>query len=411
MGWLGSANLLVKPIWFVFITAFCMRILGVDGYGVFSTALALAAVMAAFSDFGTTRFVVREIARDRTIGGYVYTNVLISRAVLTTGAFLLAIGAGLVLGYRGPILQALFFASWYAFGLSLVVFYRGVLQGFEALRNEARSLYVEKGFVIALGLVLLIATRDPRWTLAGMAGGMTLTLIYCLVVVHREFASFERHAVDLSYIRKHAVSIGTLGLASIFALLYLKVDLVMIERILGERPAGEYGAAYRIVEALNMLPAIATAAIYPRLSSLHAEADRLGQLARSSAAGLSAIAIVIAAVLTLAAPALFQLLAPGGEFYQSGPTLSMLAWTFPFVCANAIIYAALLSLQQERFAVAALAGVLIFNVVSNWIVIPIYGVIGSAATTVATEGLLFLLYLSRLRSVLRVTPTPSIADE
>src|SRR5690625_6678217 len=124
MGWLGSANLLVKPIWFVFITAFCMRILGVDGYGVFSTALALAAVMAAFSDFGTSRFVVRELARDRPIGGYVYTHVLISRAVLTTGASLLAIRAGLVLGCRGLILQALLFVSWFAFRLRLLVFCR-----------------------------------------------------------------------------------------------------------------------------------------------------------------------------------------------------------------------------------------------------------------------------------------------
>ncbi|MEL6706062.1 MAG: hypothetical protein AAFP15_17475, partial [Bacteroidota bacterium] len=31
--WLGAANIAVKPLWFVFITVACARVLGADGYG------------------------------------------------------------------------------------------------------------------------------------------------------------------------------------------------------------------------------------------------------------------------------------------------------------------------------------------------------------------------------------------
>lgn len=188
--------------------------------------------------------------------------------------------------------------------------------------------------------------------------------------------------------------------------------MVMIERMLGDRSAGHYGAAYRILEAMSMLPHIvAFAAVYPRLSSLHSDLARMKSLLRSSAVILTVIAIGVSTVLALGAPLLISLLAPGGDFTAASPVLQVLVWTYPFVCANAILYSGLLALNQERVAVFALMAVFIFNAGTNYIIIPVYGVIGSAATTVITEILLMFAYIVRLAIVVGNGSGPELSVE
>ncbi len=412
IGWLGSANVVVKPIWFVFVTAVCMRILGAESYGVFSTALALGTVTASVSDFGTTRLLIRDLARDRSRSVTVLSSLFALRFGLTFAGFLLAIVVGYALGYGRGLMLSLIFASLYALALSMTSFFRGVFQGLEVLKHEAKSLYIEKGLVIVIATILLVRTREPHWVLGGMAAGMWLTLLYLSLVVRKRFVRFVADSIDVSFLRTQIGVLIPIGLASLFTLLYMKVDMVMIERMLGDRSAGHYGAAYRILEAMSMLPHIvAFAAVYPRLSSLHSDLARMKSLLRSSAVILTVIAIGVSTVLALGAPLLISLLAPGGDFTAASPVLQVLVWTYPFVCANAILYSGLLALNQERVAVFALMAVFIFNAGTNYIIIPVYGVIGSAATTVITEILLMFAYIVRLAIVVGNGSGPELSVE
>src|SRR5690606_17546575 len=63
ISWLGFASALVKPIWFVFITAACMRLLGVGEFGVMSAALSLGMIATATIDLGMIQYITREVAR------------------------------------------------------------------------------------------------------------------------------------------------------------------------------------------------------------------------------------------------------------------------------------------------------------------------------------------------------------
>ena len=173
--WLGIANIAVKPIWFLFVTALCMRVLGVEGYGRMNAALALAAMGANLIDLGMARYTVREVARDRSLAGPYFSNFLVLRGGLSVFAMLVIVAAAWLLGYRGPALLAAVFASLYVFTLELTNYCRSFYEATENLRRQALMLVVEKVLVVAFGAVLLVFTRSAEWTLAGMAVGMILT--------------------------------------------------------------------------------------------------------------------------------------------------------------------------------------------------------------------------------------------
>ncbi len=60
---------------------------------------------------------------------------------------------------------------------------------------------------------------------------------------------------------------------------------------------------------------------------------------------------------------------------------------------NGLLSRWLFSTGQEAFALKSAAALAVFNIVGNWIIIPQYGAEGASVMTLATEGLLFLLWI------------------
>jgi O-antigen/teichoic acid export membrane protein len=396
IGWLGSASFLVKPFWFVFITAVCMRMLGVDQYGVLTTALALSVFIQSVSDSGTTLHTTREIARQRDGASELLSNVLALRTALAIVATTIVLVFGFVVGYDTTLLLSVGFAALYAYGLSALTLFRGVFQGFERLKSEARSLYLEKALVIGGGSIMLVLTREPHWTLAGMAAGLMITATSQGVIVARSFVS-----IDPRYLRRAAaISIGRtvlpLALAGVFVALYQRVDIIMLQRMVGDAAAGTYGAAYRIFETLSIIPAVVVlAAMLPRFSRLVGE-GRLLEVRRLAVLGSLVLfvgGIAVAGAFYLFGDVVIHLLDPRPEFIPAGNILGVLAWTFPFYCVSTIFFSVLIALRRDVAVAVCLGIVVVVNIGLNSVLIPLYGAIGAAAATVVVEVVLLACYL------------------
>ncbi len=399
ISWLGAANLLVKPFWFGFITALSMRLLGAEEYGIMTAVLSVAAIAAAFTELGMIRYSTREIARDRTVADRFFTNFVVLRLGLIGIIWVGLLGAGYVfLGYEGPVLGALVFAGAYQFSLYLTEYCRALYEAFEDLRREAYMLVLEKALVIGGGLAGLWATRTAQGTLAGMALGMAATTLANVWWISRHLAAFRWPLLSWPFIRRALRIMIPFGLATLFSRIYFRVDIVMVEAFLGETAAGQYGGAYRILESLNLLPAVvAYAAVYPRLARLRHAGTRqpFHRLLRQSLLGLGAAGLCVAVGLTLLGPLVIHLLAPDPVFAPAGTTLQILTWTFPLLCFNSLLYAALMTLDDQAFPASVLGLSVLVNVGLNALFIPRWGLHGAAYTTILSEALLLCAYLLR----------------
>lgn len=377
-----------------------MRLLGVREFGVMNAALSLTMIATSFVNLGMTRYAVREVSRTPEHASRYFSNFMALRVANSTLALLGALVVASILAYRGASLLAVFFGGLYSVGLNVTAFCRGMYQALQDLRQEAVMLVVEKVLVIAGGLALLVTTRSAHFTLAGMAAGMIVTTGINVWWINRRFARLTSRLFSWRFLKSSFRVMIPFGLAGLFTAVYYRVDMVMIEAMLGEAPTGQYGAAYRILEALNMLPAIvATAAVYPRLAKMQSRSDRDGftKLLRRGLVGLSGLSVAISVALAVLAPFVIHLLDPDPAYGPAVLALQILVWSYPFYCINSLLYAALVSMEDETFISIFLLAAVFVNIGLNVFMIPAWGINGAAVATIAPELVLTAIYFARLR--------------
>lgn len=398
--WLGLSGILVKPLWIVFITILCARFLGDVGYGIMMTALSLTYLTFSFTSLGIEMYVVREVASDKSRASLFFTNFLVFRLAIYALAACVTVLVAVLLGYTHILLQAVLFASIYKVTLNLTEYSRKFFQVFEVLNYQALSEVLEKFLVIAGGSLLLFTTAAPHWTLMGMAVGMLLTAGWCIWWVANKYVRVRLELFDTGFLLRSLRTLIPFGLVSLFGMIYWRVDTVMIEALMGVASAGHYSLAFRIIEALNMLPIIvAHAAVYPRLSNLSFNGNRkeFRRLTRYVMVGLAVASLPIAAGVFGLAPTLIRWVTSDPSFIPSATVLRYLVVTFPLACLNNTLYVALIALNRQKILATSLGIVSLFNVISNAFLIPLIGINGAAIATVASEALLLIMNLFAYR--------------
>ncbi|HEY4721850.1 MAG TPA: flippase, partial [Anaerolineae bacterium] len=190
-----------------------------------------------------------------------------------------------------------------------------------------------------------------------------------------------------------------LMLNHLLATLFFKVDVPMIQVMQSATVVGWYSTAYKWLDALNIIPAYSTIALFPVMSRQASE-DK-SALLRSTQVGIKLlvmIALPLAVVTTFIAPTLVLILGGSSYLPHAGIALQIMIWSIPFGWINSITNYVLIALgQQSKLTRAFIVG-LAFNVIANLILIPRFSYIGAALITILSElveGFVFVIYLER----------------
>ena len=386
--WAGGGSVLVKPVWILFIVALCPRVLGVEGFGAMQSALALAGIALTLADLGTSTYTLREVSARPSRGAHLFSNVLVLRVFVGTVCVAGALAVAGGLEYDGPGLFAVAAAGSYLLAQQVVGFTRVFFRVAEDLRYEAVSTVAERGAVIVLGAAMVLLTGSPGWTIAGMAAGAAVVGVGQVRWISRTLVPFSRGEVGVASMRQVAWFAVPLGLADLFLALYSRVDLVMVEALSGSAAAGQYGQAYRLFEALSLLPAIVVqSALFPKLSRLVAAGAReeARRLTARTGTALVAAGVGVAGLVWAAAPLLIKVLTGDGAFAPAATALRILVWTFPLVCIKDLLFISSLAHERYRGAITIFGFAVAFNVGLNLWAIPRYGIAGASWATFASE--------------------------
>ncbi len=401
--WLSLVNIAVKPFWFIFITVICVRQLGVSGYGELTTALSLTTVTFSLTGLGIDKYTVREVARDRERAPQFFSNFVALRLVLCVVAGAITLSTAFILGYSPVLFMGVAFACIYHSALTLIGHFRRYFQAFEILKYEAITVIFEKTGVIAAGLLFLLATHSFAWTIAGMAIGMVLSAVGTGVYIRNELIRV-RAAFDPAFIKNALRTMIPFGLAGVFGMFYFRIDTIIVEAMLGAAAAGNYGLAFRVVEALNMLPIIVVnASLFPRLSALqHARSHKqFGTLVRHSTWALAILSFIIALVVFILSEQIINIMMPGSSLLAASSALATLCWVFPLATLRNIFSAALLTLERQNFIAIVIGICAVLNIALNILLIPSIGIVGAAFATILSEVVLLTVCATGYRRTMR----------
>ena len=197
-----------------------------------------------------------------------------------------------------------------------------------------------------------------------------------------------------------------LGIASVLITIYYQIDSVLLLQLSTPEEAGFYGAAYRFLAPLLVLPAAVMSSFFPVLSAANVtDPARVRRLVQRAAELMAVISLpALAGAIVLSGPIVDALY--GDQFARTAEVLPILVIAYVSICFGSLagFLAPLLNLQW-RLALYSAVGAAA-NIGLNVVLIPRYGALGSAWATVATEILTMMLMLGTALVALRLRVRP-----
>jgi O-antigen/teichoic acid export membrane protein len=388
--------------------ALMLRILGPDAAGKYYFAVIIWGWLDIFTTFGLNILLQREVAKDRTLGNQYLTNTTILRLILIVVAVpLLAVFIGARQFTRPLADDTIAALVLLAVGLlpgSLANGLTAVFNAFEKMEYPAAITTVTTVLKVVLGtLVLLLGLGFVG--LAGLSiviNVITAAILLYLLIRH---CFRPRLELDSSLQRSMFALSWPLMLNNLISFSFFKIDVFLLEHMRGTAVVGLYSVAYKFLDALQILPASFTIAVFPIMSRYAASAkDSLMRAYLLSVRLLVIVALPIAIITTALAEPLVYLL--GGSQYlpDSRIALQLMIWSIPIGFINSVTHYVLIALNQQRFLTKAFAIGLAFTFVANRVFIPIYSYQASALIHLFSELALFLPFYYCLRKHLAPVP-------
>ncbi len=405
-------NALVKPFYVFGIERTIQDTVGPEAYGLYATLFSFTFLLFMVNDFGIHYFNNTTIAKHPQLIGKYFPNILVTKALLTTLYFILVFGAAAVRGFEVEVFPLLFFIALNHVLISLVAFLRSNISGLGMYRTDSMVSTLDKLLLTGVCAVLLWGNVWPgdfkiKWFVHAQNLTWFLTALCAFIIVKshlRQPLRFRFNRLMLLLILKKS---APFALAVFLMTAYTRFDIVILEWLLpdGRHEAGIYAAAYRLLDAFNMVGYLFAGLLLPMFSTLLAKGfvasrdgtpnEELLSLLRLSLQFIWGGTVSIAVSCFFFRKELMLLMYPQTATIYYGEVLAFIILTLvPF--SGTFIYSTLLTANNslKKMNVLFLAGI-VANIGLNLLLIPGWKAVGAGFSAFATQilvlgGMIFL---------------------
>ena len=378
----GKTLSLILGLW---VISLMTRAMGQAGFGEYTTVIAYLQVAGILADLGLTMTLARELGTGQINESTLTGNAISFRTITSGIVFLLAPTVALFLPYPPLIKLAIVLASLAFWAGSIT---QSLTAVFQAKQASSRLIITElmgriilligtyiavtQKFVIIQYIIVLIITNV-------ITCGITLFKIKKLIHFNWQIN------FDIWQYLWHTT--WPVGITIALNLIYFKADTLILSLYRSASEVGLYGAAYRVLEVLLMLPAIIGGLMLPLMANSYKKNnhDELTThyhniLDSLLAAGLA----VIIGVWMIGTPIIIWL--AGVDFAVSGKILSILSVAVACIfIGNATGYT-IFAIGKQKRMILAYATAAVLALTAYIMFIPSYSYWGAAWVTVGVEA-------------------------
>lgn len=361
------------------------RYFGPDLYGKFNYATAYIALLGSLATLGLDRIVTKDLVENPAQTPRIMGSACFLRLMGAIVLCLIANTSILLIRSDDNLIRLLVFI------LSLGVIFQSftVVDFYYASKIQAKYSIIAKlaACVIITGVKIYLLLH--HFTLQQLAG-LTIAELFLasvfLLVFYNRVESIGKWKVSFSYCKSALKQSWPLILSGLVIGIYMKIDQIMIGNMLGDGEVGVFSAAVKISEIWNFLPTIMATSVYPVLIEIRKQNIALYQKRYLTLFRvMNCITIPVAFIITFCSGFIISTLY-GAEYARAAPILSIHIWSgvFVFLGAGSSGFYIIEGLQRLYFR-RTLTGA-ILNICLNLLVIPLFGGIGAAITTLIVSS-------------------------
>ncbi len=407
-------NLIIKPFYIFGIERNVQLLVGTEMYGEYITLFTFTFIVQIINDFGLQNFNNRAISRrPQRLDNY-FSNIIVLKIFLGLAFICTSFLVGYLLGYTSKNLWHIFF--FFCFNhilISLNLYLRSNISGIGMYRTDSIISALDKTLLIGICAVLLwgnITTQafQIEWFVYAQTASLLLTALTAFFIVFKQVNHFS-FKINLRFMRSILRSSLPYALVIFLMTLYTRIDILMIDKMLpdGDNQAGIYAAAFRLLDACNMIGFLFAGILMPMFSKLLADIKNT-QVELQSLVEMS-FQIIWAGVLTLAISVYFFRNEVMLFLYETatpywGEILGWLILSF-IAMSGTYIFGTLLTANgsMKKMNLLFVASILI-NIVLNTLLISSHQAAGAAMATFFTQffALILQIYLSKTELNIRL---------
>lgn len=408
-----SLSLLNKVIDMAF-AMLMLRILAPENAGRYQFAVAFFTFFEILVRFGFGTLLTREAAKDRSQANRYLSNTIVLRSGLwllslpvMAGVVFLYMRYGGVTADTATAIGLLAVALWFSVVADALT---AVFYAYEKMEHPASLSTMTTVLRVLLGALVILPPLN--WGFVGLAGVAIVTNVFSVIVL---YSLLVRLFFRPTLIFDHALGRQMFALSfplmlnHLLQTIFFRIDVWILQPMHGARVVGYYGAAYKYIDGLNVVPSLFTMAIFPLMSRFASESR--GSLLRAYVLALRLllmISIPVAVVTPFIARELILILGGGEYLPDSMIALQLLIFFFPFSCINQVTQYVLIAIDQQRYLTRAFLIGVTFNVVMNLIFIPVYSYKAAAVVTIFSEIALMIPFYYCVRKNLGAVPWLSL---
>lgn len=375
------------------------RALGPEGRGLYAVAATIGAIGVQFGNLGLHASNTYYVARDRTI-----LPALVGNTIVVSFAFG---GIGILLSWMvlslwpqlAPMHGLLLILSliWIPFGLAYMML-QSLLIGIQNIRAYNKIELMTKILsVVLIGFMAFLKKVTVEEVFLAALIALFISFLWASWCLLREIPNLPIPSFALF---KENIQYGIKAyFAAFFAFLILRVDLLMVKYILSAEEAGYYSIAVSMADMVFILPLVIGTILFPKLSAMASNQEKWA-FTRKVAVSVGLVMAVVVSIAAFISKEIVQFLF-GTAFMPAVPAF---IWLMPgiFMLSMTSIFSSYIASQYIPLILVILYFIIaLINMVLNWFLLPILGIIGASISSTISYLLILigiLLIARRFRS-------------
>lgn len=367
----------------LFVGVWLARYLGPSKFGLLNFGIAIVTVLLPIVNFGLQGILVKELFDNSENKNIILGTSFVLKLFISIAVVLLIFFSG----YYHPLYSndleknvVLFVSLSLLFQPFLVIESWYESQANTKVSSILKTLFF---FVVSLIKVLFILKQESLVSFAILYSVEGFFVAIAVLIAYlKDEGSILKWSFNASILKDLTRKSWLLVFSSISAVIYLKIDQVMIGSMISDEELGYYSAAVRFSEAWYFIPAIMLNALFPAILSaknigFEKYSVRLQQLCDFLFLGSFTLALVVTFIAEFVI-----ILFYGVDYSASVIILQIHIWAAIFVFLRAVLSKWLIAEGKYRFSlISQLCGAII-NVLLNLLLIPLYGGVGAAIATI-----------------------------
>lgn len=345
----------------------------------YSYFTALFSILFVMSDFGSQTYITKILSSSKkTKIHFEYVNISILRVVL-----FVFVSLPILLFYNFSSDKLYFYVFLLFLADSFMALYFSFLRSNFDSKKEAK-LKITIAFLYLFAAVSLYVVSLKFAFLFLSFGYLAFAMINANFVSKKNIYYFYRK-INFKLCVQIFLKSFYIFLGSIFTIIYLRVDILMLAWLDLKSSVAFYSVASRVLELSFVVPLAISALLLPYLCKKQDDNIKKSLLIQFF------IGIAVLLVFILASNLIINIIFP--KYQKSIEILNILLFSIPIMLVNNYIFSYFIAKNLSKFYATIAIVIAFLNIILNYLFIPKFSYMGASFTTVFTEFLGMVLAL------------------